>query len=655
MELMIGTVEVKNLPETQKNEIDKEVDRIIELHKKNRYEINRLVFESVSALTESENYSNELNSQTSIQRFWGGITGKNKKLQQNIDHELAKAQYASQRTLQKLAEQNLMSFELIAAVNNKLNSSIIEIESEINKVYGTLITFFKQTRSDLVQLENRVDRLERNVNLLNWQNSIQYQMWNGIEYSELDTVSQIVCIVKDFCEITKLQWTTSDLLLLKSALASIGISSKDVLSYKLFIDSIVDNNKLLDRLFEKNCLNNIEKYPDIVPLAASVRKKKLLMTTEKNIVETVGLVLCEKGVEVNYEDITSELLEIFERRDAKINCNSSLPVYDFILEILFNIVAIDEIHKNESREQRIKEAENLFSIYDTERLFPLLEELISKGIVKAKYIMALLCETGCIAYPMNEELCEELLNQCIEAEYLPAKVHSLLKTKKVDDRFLKEIPSLMDDLIECADVGDMFACEELARVYLQYDVLKIDKHDAMNKAIYYFEKAPLVLRYYHIALRYEIGDAYERDYLEAISFYKKSASMGYGLANYRIAELYNNMMIDNDDDEDEDTEKKIAEYYAEASRCACWGALEKIAKTAIDVAKKAGDYDIEEEPSFFIAQVMSESGITEGYLYLGLCYEYGRGTDIDLEKAKEYYEKAADEGNNAAKRKLREF
>ena len=63
MELTITNAEITSLEETEKNEIDKEIDRIINQHKNNRYEVNRLVFESVAALTQSENYSNELNSQ----------------------------------------------------------------------------------------------------------------------------------------------------------------------------------------------------------------------------------------------------------------------------------------------------------------------------------------------------------------------------------------------------------------------------------------------------------------------------------------------------------------------------------------------------------------------------------------------------------------
>ena len=121
-----------------RSDIDKQIESIIARHKGNRYQVNRLVFESVAALTASENLVQKKASQGFLKRFWNNLTGKNNRLQADIDRNLARAQYASQQTLQKLAEQNLMSFELITAVNNKLNASMLAVEQEINNVYGTM-------------------------------------------------------------------------------------------------------------------------------------------------------------------------------------------------------------------------------------------------------------------------------------------------------------------------------------------------------------------------------------------------------------------------------------------------------------------------------------------------------------------------------------
>lgn len=170
------------------------IDSIIAAHKNNRQEINRLVFESVSAMTDSEGYEQQLSSRKGLRRLWGAITGSNKRLQDKIDSSRAAAQFAAQTTLQRLSEQNLLTFDLITAVNNKLNASMTEVEGEINQIYAALIQFFKQNRSDMIQLENRVAKLEQNVNLINWQNSIEYQMLDGVEYVDLDDASKIVCV-----------------------------------------------------------------------------------------------------------------------------------------------------------------------------------------------------------------------------------------------------------------------------------------------------------------------------------------------------------------------------------------------------------------------------------------------------------------------------
>lgn len=244
MSMELKIIDPSALSQDDRAELDANIESLIAGYKNNRQEINRLVFESVSAMTTGEEYERQLSSKKGLRRFIGGITGSNKAIQDKINSNRAMAQYAAQQTLQRLAEQNLMSFDLITAVNNKLNASVVAIESEINEVYATLAAFFKQSRSDVIQLENRVERLERNVNLLNWQNSIEYQMFDGVEYADLDDTTKIVCLVRDFYDITKGNWTTSDLLLLKTAMGTIGISPRANIGLFDFI-RFVDKNSYL--------------------------------------------------------------------------------------------------------------------------------------------------------------------------------------------------------------------------------------------------------------------------------------------------------------------------------------------------------------------------------------------------------------------------
>ena len=64
------------LTEQEQADLNGSIDSIIAAYKNNRQEINRLVFESVSAMTDSEGYEQELSSRKGLRRFWGAITGR---------------------------------------------------------------------------------------------------------------------------------------------------------------------------------------------------------------------------------------------------------------------------------------------------------------------------------------------------------------------------------------------------------------------------------------------------------------------------------------------------------------------------------------------------------------------------------------------------
>lgn len=285
MSTELNVIPSSALTEQEQADLNASIDSIIAAHKNNRQEINRLVFESVSAMTDSEGYEQELSSRKGLRRFWGAITGSNKRLQDKINSSRAAAQFAAQTTLQWLSEQNLLTFDLITAVNNKLNASMTAVEGEINQIYAALIQFFKQNRSDMIQLENSVAKLEQNVNLINWQNSIEYQMLDGVEYVDLDDASKIVCMVRDFYDITGGEWRTSDLLSLKTVMSTIDISPRGNIRYYDFIDRVAGDEKLLTKLLGGK---RIQRLPEtyLVPLLG-IKKLELLDTDEAYIVDTV--------------------------------------------------------------------------------------------------------------------------------------------------------------------------------------------------------------------------------------------------------------------------------------------------------------------------------------------------------------------------------
>ena len=417
------------LTEQEQADLNASIDSIIAAHKNNRQEINRLVFESVSAMTDSEGYEQQLSSRKGLRRFWGAITGSNKRLQDKINSSRAAAQFAAQTTLQRLSEQNLLTFDLITAVNNKLNASMTAVEGEINQIYAALIQFFKQNRSDMIQLENRVARLEQNVNLLNWQNSIEYQMLDGVEYVELDDASKIVCMVRDFYDITGGKWNTSDLLLLKTAMSTIDISPRGNIRYYDFIDRVAGDEKLLTKLLGSK---HIQRLPEtyLVPLLG-IKKLELLDTDEAYIVDVLEGSLKSAGVAADRNKLEDSLVQKYVAQEAQVNLNAEVNNYDLTTEMLFNLRAAEdsglfqeevvpevqvvepeasaeqlakEAKEKEEKEEKAKAAEEtkkleedykqaaeLFKVAKFKQAYPLLKDLSDRGYARANALLFWLC------------------------------------------------------------------------------------------------------------------------------------------------------------------------------------------------------------------------------------------------------------------------
>lgn len=487
MSTELNVIPSSALTEQEQADLNASIDSIIAAHKNDRQEINRLVFESVSAMTDSEGYEQELSSRKGLRRFWGAITGSNKRLQDKINSSRAAAQFAAQTTLQRFSEQNLLTFDLITAVNNKLNASMTAVEGEINQIYAALIQFFKQNRSDMIQLENRVANLEQNVNLLNWQNSIEYQMLDGVEYVDLDDASKIVCMVRDFYDITGGEWRTSDLLLLKTVMSTIDISPRGNIRYYDFIVRVAGDEKLLTKLLGGK---HIQRLPEtyLVPLLG-IKKLELLDTDEAYIVDTVENSLQSAGVVADRHKLENNLVQNYVAQESQVNLDTEVNNYDLTMEMLFNlrfaedsglfleevVPEVQEVETEASGEQLAKEAKEkeaqakaeeekkkleedykeaaeLFKNAKFKQVYPLLKDLSNRGCARANALLYWLCYDE-----FNDKMAVTYAKKGYEAGDAIASIQYAfdceIDPKKKKEIFEKYKPILWDQSME----GDIFA------------------------------------------------------------------------------------------------------------------------------------------------------------------------------------------------------
>lgn len=341
-ELLMRT-ESMAITEAEIAELDQVIENAIFIHKNNAAMITKLTFDSVTALTAGEARARELAEQGFFKRFKNKLTGKNRKIRAQIDADYIRAQYAAQQTIEKLAEQNLLTFDVVTAVNNKLNSLILEVDEEINYIYKNLVVFFKQTRSEIVQLERRLDVMERNVKLLHWSSTIEYQLFNGTEYEMLPDMEKIVCVANDFFQSTRGEWSTADLMLLKKTLSELGIEIKARIAPKAFYSYLADHPVLIDKLFDGISLEgmkDIEPYEG--PLIKGVEKAIKLKQEERYILETVKTQLEEAGVTFTERDLQLSLVHQYLKQTAFMDSGQEADLFDFVVEMLVDLKMVNE-------------------------------------------------------------------------------------------------------------------------------------------------------------------------------------------------------------------------------------------------------------------------------------------------------------------------
>ena len=618
----LSVIESDVLTQEEKSELDARLDRMILQHKDNRQEINRLVFESVAAMTEADHAQAELSNKGFFKRLVGGITGSNQKLQNEIDANRAVAQYASQQTLQKLAEQNLMTFDLITAVNNKLNASINAVNDEFKNIYDGLNKFLKYNRNELARVEARLAKVEQNVNLLTWQNTIEYQEYDGEEYINMDATKKIVCLARDFYDITKGNWSTSDLLLLKTAMSTINIQPKDQVNYYDALREISRNPELKAKLLGNKEIRPIEDQSYLISIG-TIEKLDALENREAYLVDTVMDYVNLQDGQVKREDVCDRLAYNYLWQRANVNLNIDVESYDMILDLLYNIKQADEdgllmmpVGANDSE---LQEAEELFLHCNMEEAAERFQPLAEAGNARAMFFLGELHCWGLPVDKQNREIGDSWRKKGAQlgdvlCRLNMAYVRDISQGEK--DAIIKDVES---DLIALAESGDMYAQNELGSVYS-------GKNDEESKRWYRLSAE----QGYFLAMNH-LGNAYHSNgnYEEANKWYKMAGEAGYDWGYYNLASSY-----DAGKGVKEDKDEAI-EIYKKAYRLN-GPAAGQSANVIGNIYYGKENY--EEANKWY--ELAGEAGYDWGWQNLGNDYRDGLGVSEDKDKAIEYYKKA---------------
>ena len=626
----------------EQTELEKQIDHVIAAHKNNRREINRLVFECTSALTAANDASHELASKGFFSRFIGAITGSNKRLQDKINRNTRAAQYASQVTMQKLAEQNLMTFDLLTAVNNKLNASIDAVNEKFKEQFVILGKFILKTRGDMISLSLRMDKAEWNVKLLNWQASVEYLTLNGVEYSDLDDAGKIVCLARDFYDLTGGNWTTSDLLLLKAAMGQIGMAPKEEINIFDTLKTIADTPVLQEKLLNHHGIKPISD-PSYLISMGTLEKLNTLADKDRYMVDGVAANYKSHGVTIGADEIRGDLAKGYMRQQANVNLNANVGAYDFLLDLLYNL--------SESTAEGLLQCKDdkglmkLFLTDHTEKAYEQIRKAADEGNAIALYMMAAYFSQGYGVQPINQQKAIAYFKKSYEAGYAVAgyDVAAFLPDGSPEQKEIRN--HAKDKILESANEGDVFAQASAAWGYREGYGTAVDHVEAV-KWVQKAAKQGYARAQCNLGDMYKFGRGVEQSYEKAAGWYRKAAEQGYADAQCNLGFMYEL------GDGVEQSYEKAAEWYRKAAEQGYARAQRNLG----DMYKFGRGVKQSDEKVLEWYLKAAEQGLARTQYDLGNMYyygtDYGTGVEQSYEKAVEWYLKAAEQGNTDAQYKL---
>lgn len=187
----------------------------------------------------------------------------------------------------------------------------------------------------------------------------------------------------------------------------------------------------------------------------------------------------------------------------------------------------------------------------------------------------------------------------------------------------------------------------LERGWLKYNSGKYDE------AMEYFLEAAMkgsANAFNAVAIYYREGHGYEKNPQKAAQWFRYAAEMGYASAQRNLGDCYMNGYGVKDDPEEAlrwylraCEEENAKAQYAVAN---CYTEKYAILKISENEAQ---------EKAFEYYKRAADQGLDTAQFALAVCYIEGKGVQRDIEIAKEWLNKSAEQGNKSAKEKLAEL
>ncbi|WP_300711762.1 hypothetical protein [uncultured Brachyspira sp.] len=351
------------------NEIDEKDKTIIqeyiinnaEEYKKNSTKLTELIIEAVSSLSAGKSRTEFLAKQGFLGNIFNSITGQNRKIRGEIDYNYAIVKNASLKMIEYLAKQNKITYEGLIYINNKLNNVEKNIEEELVKICSNIRESFNVILNKINEESNRIDSLEKKVELLEFKTSSNVLEFDNIKYYDMDDIEKIICLSNDL--FTKTSYSSSmtkeNIYMIKSILFDFNMDINKKIKVIDIYRKLLEKQNLIDKLF-LNTQNNMYIQEHIIPILSGIKKIERLDKEESYIINSIIKIS-------NINDLNNIKINLINEYGANISnfdYNCEITIYDIIILIMNELKMISKninaLHNIEKIENRIELANKYF-------------------------------------------------------------------------------------------------------------------------------------------------------------------------------------------------------------------------------------------------------------------------------------------------------
>ena len=527
--------------------INKSIDNAIQIFREDKFVINKLVFGSIELLASAEEAQRELKSKNFMQSFLGIITGANNKLRDKISNNLIQSQYLAELTLKKMMEEHLVSLDLIYSINRKLNLIRENLSGDINNLYSIIESYVESTNK-------RINNLEANNKFIKWYLTLPDREFNGCNYIQLDNLSKIVCLARDFFDKTKGNWDDEDLLLLKGALRKLDINPNDKINFLDSILTIYNDSNLRSKYFDCISIDDTENKSFLVtPLV--LNKLNKFYDDEYFLLNT-----CKEFSKSKFNDYTivRNYIQDYIFYRYYIDIDRPIEMYDFLIELISNLnylsqgknIMIDGDLDHYQSYTKIKIEEYASELYfkginfkmdkDNLQAYEYLYKSYENGNLDSIYPLAeLLFDENFNLYNVNEaiNLCEKGISSGqYDCAYLLGYAYDYGKGIEVNKDLAEKNYQIC---INNSENKELISNSKLELAGILWK--KASDQCDMNNIIKLYEDAINNNNYkamYLLGDKYYSGYKIEQDYDLAMFYFKMAARFNYGRAEFNIGKMY---------------------------------------------------------------------------------------------------------------------